>query len=167
MIAHPVAGLAAALVAHLEVDAALLAAAVVDRALVHAALPLRLVLPVAAVVDPVAHPLRAEAHGAVAEAVQLRRVATQGRALCNDEQRLAGNSHARAHPNESISIHSPSSSRGGSFRLRFSNSICVLLKWVPLPLPSHISSRLRGHFLRGDWGGQAELESPINYRERA
>ena len=40
MIAHPVAGLAAALVANLQVDAPLLAAAVVQRALVDAALPL-------------------------------------------------------------------------------------------------------------------------------
>ena len=40
VIAHPVAGLAAALVANLQVDAPLLAAAVVQRALVDAALPL-------------------------------------------------------------------------------------------------------------------------------
>ena len=40
VIAHPVAGLAAALVAYLQVDTPLLAAAVVQRALVDAALPL-------------------------------------------------------------------------------------------------------------------------------
>ena len=41
VIAHGVPGLAAALVAHLQVDAALLATAVVHRALVDAALALR------------------------------------------------------------------------------------------------------------------------------
>ena len=46
---------------------------------------LGLVLPVAAVVDAVAHAVRVDAHGPVAEAVQLRRVAPEGRALCNDK----------------------------------------------------------------------------------
>ena len=73
---HFVTGLAAALVAHTPVDAALLAAAVVHGALVHAALALRLVLPIAAIVASVAEGRGVEAAPTVAEAVELRRIAS-------------------------------------------------------------------------------------------